>query len=71
MALIFGSFVLYIPLSCTNSAERQLYVLHASHTFVQATIGVGTVIIVYIGVAYRGGGVLGSPNFTVVWNRHA
>ena len=37
---------------------RQLNVLHASHTLVQATVGVGTVIIVYIGVAYtRGGGV--------------
>ena len=36
---------------------RQLYVLRASHTLVQATVGVGTVIIVYIGVAYtRGGG---------------
>ena len=35
----------------------QLYVLRASHAFVQATVGVGTVIIVYIGVAYtRGGG---------------
>ena len=36
---------------------RQLYVLCASHARVQATVGVGTVIIVYIGVAYtRGGG---------------
>ena len=35
----------------------QLYVLGASHALVQATVGVGTVIIVYIGVAYtRGGG---------------
>ena len=37
---------------------RQLYVLRASHALVQATVGVGTVILVYIGVAYtRGGGV--------------
>ena len=36
---------------------RQLYVLRASHALVEATVGVGTVIIVYIGVAYtRGGG---------------
>ena len=36
---------------------RQLYVLRASHALVQATVGVGTVIIVYIGIAYtRGGG---------------
>ena len=36
---------------------RQLYVLRASHALVQATVGVGTVIVVYIGVAYtRGGG---------------
>ena len=35
---------------------RQLYVLRAGHTLVQATVGVGTVIIVYIGVAYTRGG---------------
>ena len=35
---------------------RQLYVLRASHALVQATIDVGTVIIVYIGVAYTKGG---------------
>ena len=35
---------------------RQLYVLLASHALVQATVGVGTVIIVYIGVAYTKGG---------------
>ena len=36
---------------------RQLYVLCASHALVQATVGGGTVIFVYIGVAYtRGGG---------------
>ena len=35
---------------------RQLYVLRASHALVQATVGVGTVIIVYIGVAYTTGG---------------
>ena len=34
---------------------RQLYVLRASHALVQATVGVGTVIIVYIGVAYTRG----------------
>ena len=39
---------------------RQLYVLRASHALVPATVGVGTVVIVYIGVAYtRGGGVVG------------
>ena len=41
---------------------RQLYVLCASHALVQATVGVGTVIIVYIGVAYtRGGGTATPP----------
>ena len=36
---------------------RQLYVLRASQALFQATVGVGTVIIVYIGVASsRGGG---------------
>ena len=34
---------------------RQLYVLCASHALVQATVGVGTVIIVYIGVAFTRG----------------
>ena len=43
---------------------RQPYVLRASHALVQATVGVGTVIIVYIGVAYtRGGGVLYFASF--------
>ena len=37
---------------------RQLYVLCASHALVQATVGVGTVIFVCIGVAYTRGGVL-------------
>ena len=37
---------------------QQLDVLCASHALVQATVGVGTVIIVYIGVAYtKGGGI--------------
>ena len=37
---------------------RQLYVLCASHALVQATVGAGTIIIVYIGVPYtKGGGV--------------
>ena len=39
---------------------RQLYVLCTSHALVQATVGAGTVIIVYIGVAYTGGGGLGN-----------
>ena len=34
----------------------QLYVLRASHALLQATVGAGTVIIVYIGVAYTKGG---------------
>ena len=34
---------------------RQLYVLCASHALVQATVGVGTVIVVYIGVGGGGG----------------
>ena len=39
---------------------RLSYVLRASYALVQATVGVGTVIIPYIGVAYtRGGGVQG------------
>ena len=41
--------------ACTRVC-RQLYVLRASHALVQATVGVGTVINVYIGVAYTGGG---------------
>ena len=35
---------------------RRLYVLRASHALVQATVGVGTVLVVYIGVAYTKGG---------------
>ena len=42
---------------------RQLYVLRASHALVQATVGVGTVIIVYIGVAYTMGGVVSQTKF--------
>ena len=49
-----------LPISAHVACARvcwQLYVLRASHALVQATVGVGTVIIVYIGVAYtRGGG---------------
>ena len=33
--------------ACTR-VRRQLYVLHVSHALVQATVGVGTVTIVYI-----------------------
>ena len=43
----------------------QLHVLRASHALVQATVGVGTVIIVYISVAYTraagGGGGISEP----------
>ena len=43
---------------------RQLHVLRASHTLVQATVSVGTVIIVYIGVAYtKWGGTCGHTTF--------
>ena len=42
---------------------RRLYVLRASHALVQATVGVGTVIIVYIGVACTGVGGL----FRIPW----
>ena len=35
---------------------RLLYVLCASHALVQATVGVGTVIIVYVGAGYTKGG---------------
>ena len=49
-----------LPISAHVACARvcwQLYVLRASHTLVQGTVGVGTVINVYIGVAYsRGGG---------------
>ena len=49
-----------LPISAHVASARvcqQLDVLCASHALVQATVGVGTVIIVYIGVAYtRGGG---------------
>ena len=42
--------------ACTCVCQ-QLYLLYASHALVQATVGVGTVKVVYIGVAYtRGGG---------------
>ena len=41
--------------ACTRVCQ-QLYVLRASHALVQASVGVGTVIIVYIGVAYTKGG---------------
>ena len=48
-----------LPLSAHVACARvcrQLYVLCASLALVQATVGVGTVIIVYNGVAYTGGG---------------
>ena len=48
-----------LPISAHVACARvcwQLYVLRASHALVQATVGVGTVIIVYIGVAYTRGG---------------
>ena len=51
---------------------RQLHVLRPSHALVQATVGAGTVIIVYIGVAYtRGGGGGGrtGPSFCGKWGR--
>ena len=45
-----------IPCACARVCWY-LYVLRASYALVQATVGVGTVIIPYIGVAYtRGGG---------------
>ena len=44
--------------ACTRVC-RQLYVLSASQALFQATVGVGTVIIVYVGV--RGGGVHAIP----------
>ena len=51
-----------LPISAHVSCAcvcRQLYVLRISQALVQATVGVGTVIIVYIGVAYtRGGGYI-------------
>ena len=50
---------------------RQLYVLGAGRTLVQAPLGIGTVIIVYIGVAYTkgGGGIQPFPTlFQVQWN---
>ena len=38
--------------------------VRASYGLVQATVGVGTVLIVYFGVAYtRGGGVMGKSGF--------
>ena len=44
---------------------RQLYVLRAGRAFVQATVGVGTVIIVYICLAYtRGRGYFGTLDNT-------
>ena len=49
----------YLPISAHVACARvcrQLYVLRASHALVQATIGVGTVIIVYTGVPYTKGG---------------
>ena len=52
-----------LPISAHVACARvcqQLYVLCASHALVQATVGVGTVIIVYIGVAYTKG-VGGTP----------
>ena len=49
-----------LPISAYVACPRvcwQLYVLRAGRAIVQATVGVGTGIIVYIGVAYaRGGG---------------
>ena len=43
--------------------------LHASHALVQATVGVGTVIIVYMGVAYtRGGGNFCNKNCAKIFS---
>ena len=54
-----------LPISAHVALARvcqQLYVLRASYALVQATIGVGTAIIVYMGVAYtRGGGAILDP----------
>ena len=53
--------------ACTRVC-RQLYVLRASHALIQATVGVGTVIIVYTGVAYtrEGGDVHFQRGFCVL-----
>ena len=57
LAIIHHAEQLHMLTTCVC---RQLYVLRASHALVQATVGVGTIIIVYIGVAYTGGGYLSS-----------
>ena len=57
---LMHSICLELPISAHVACARvcwELYVLRASHALVQATVGVGTVKTVYIGVAYtRGGG---------------
>ena len=56
-----------LPVSAHVACARvrwQLYVLRASHALVQATVGVGTVIIVYMGVAYTGGGGVNESSTT-------
>ena len=54
----------YIPLSCTSSPCNLLFLNQGIYGLVQATVGVGTVLIWDFCVAYtRGGGVLPlSPN---------
>ena len=44
---------------CARTCVSAVVCVGGSHALVQATVGIGTVITVYIGVAYtRGGGVL-------------
>jgi hypothetical protein len=54
---VFGILLHYIPLSCTSSPCNLLFLDLGVYGFVQAAVGVGTVLIWDFCVAFTGGGV--------------
>ena len=50
--LTLGIFVHYIPLSCTSSPCNLLFLNPGVYSLVQATVGLGTVLILYFCIAY-------------------
>ena len=57
----FGIFVHSIPLACTSSPCNLLFLNLGIYGLVQATVGIGTVLIWYFAVAYtKGGGGVGT-----------
>ena len=60
----------YIPLSCTSSPRNLLFLNRGVYDLVQATVGVGTILIWYFAVAYTGGGGGGYVGFSNLWAFH-